>query len=76
MALEAGTRLGPYEIVAHAGAGGMGEIYRAKDTRLMNRVLISVSCLNDGQNRLQCQTEGDTKLQQDGPQMSTSTWPS
>jgi hypothetical protein len=34
MQLESGTRLGPYEIVDPVGAGGMGEVYRAKDTRL------------------------------------------
>jgi len=34
MALTSGTRLGPYEIVTRRGAGGMGEVYRAKDTRL------------------------------------------
>ncbi len=38
MALSPGDRLGPYEIVAPLGAGGMGEVYRAKDTRL-NRVV-------------------------------------
>jgi serine/threonine protein kinase len=42
MPLAAGTRLGPYEIVAHAGAGGMGEVYRARDTRLNREVAIKV----------------------------------
>jgi Tol biopolymer transport system component len=43
MSLSAGTRLGPYEILAPIGAGGMGEVYRAHDTRLRRDVAIKVS---------------------------------
>jgi serine/threonine protein kinase len=40
--LTPGFRLGPYEIVALRGAGGMGEVYRARDTRLSRTVAIKV----------------------------------
>src|SRR6266852_6000119 len=43
MALTAGTRLGPYEILSGIGAGGMGEVYRARDPRMGREVAIKVS---------------------------------
>jgi eukaryotic-like serine/threonine-protein kinase len=43
MSLTAGTRLGPYEIVVSIGAGGMGEVYKARDTRLDRIVAIKVA---------------------------------
>jgi serine/threonine protein kinase len=42
MALAAGTKLGPYEILALVGAGGMGEVYRARDTKLDRQVAVKI----------------------------------
>ena len=42
MTLTAGTRLGPYEVLAPVGAGGMGEVYRARDTKLDRSVALKI----------------------------------
>src|SRR5438270_983806 len=43
MSLSAGSRLGPYEVIASIGVGGMGEVYKARDTRLGRDVAIKIS---------------------------------
>jgi len=50
MTLTSGTRLGPYEIQSSLGAGGMGEVYRARDTRLDRSVAIKILSANLSQN--------------------------
>ena len=42
MTLSPGTRVGVYEVIAQIGAGGMGEVYRARDTRLKRDVVLEV----------------------------------
>src|SRR3974377_694539 len=50
MALTPGTKLGPYEIQSPLGAGGMGEVYRARDPRLDREVAIKILPSHLGQN--------------------------
>ena len=52
MLLTAGTRLGPYEIAGAIGAGGMGEVYRAKDSRLDRHVAIKVMHAEGGDDTM------------------------
>jgi hypothetical protein len=63
VALTLGTRLGPYEILAAIGAGGMGEVYRARDTKLNRDVAIKVlpdSFANDGERLARFTREAQT----------------
>ncbi len=62
MRLSAGTRLGPYEILAPLGAGGMGEVYRATDTNLKRQVAIKVlpaAVAADGERLARFQREAE-----------------
>jgi serine/threonine protein kinase len=68
MTLTTGTKLGPYEIVAPLGAGGMGEVYRARDTRLDRTVAIkilpaSLSNNPDARQRFQREAKAISSLQ-------------
>jgi eukaryotic-like serine/threonine-protein kinase len=72
--LEAGTRLGPYEIVAAIGGGGMGQVYRAHDTRLGRDVAIKVlpsELAKDAQFRLRFEREAKTISRLSHPNICT-----
>src|SRR5512137_1298947 len=65
MPLPAGTRLGPYEILGLIGAGGMGEVYRARDTRLERTVALKIlppRLAHDPALRARFQQEGQAFL--------------
>src|SRR5262245_54773485 len=72
--LANGTKLGPYEIVAPIGAGGMGEVYRAKDTRLDRAVAIKVlpaHVADDGELRERFDREARTISSLNHPHICT-----
>src|SRR3989440_6027618 len=74
MALTSGTKLGPYEIVAPLGAGGMGEVYRARDTRLDRSVAIKILPADFAQNaqlRVRFEREAKTISQLNHPNICT-----
>ena len=74
MSVQPGTRLGPYEIVAPLGAGGMGEVWRARDTRLDRSVAIKVlpaALTNDAHFRSRFEREARTISQLNHPHICT-----
>jgi len=74
MDLTPGTRLGPYEVVSRLGAGGMGEVYRARDTRLDRSVAIKVlpsEMANDPQLKLRFEREARAISQLNHPHICT-----
>jgi len=74
MTIAAGTRLGPYEVVAPIGAGGMGEVWRGRDTRLERSVAIKIlpaEFADDVQFRLRFEREAKTISQLNHPHICT-----
>ena len=74
MALSPSTRLGPYEILSAIGAGGMGEVYKARDTRLDRTVAIKIlpeALAADPQFRDRFEREARTISQLDHPHICT-----
>jgi Tol biopolymer transport system component len=74
MPLAAGTKLGPYEVIAPLGAGGMGEVYRARDTRLSRDVAIKVlpaSLSSSPESRARFEREAKTVSSLNHPHICT-----
>src|SRR5687768_9999224 len=72
--VSAGTRLGPYEVVSRVGAGGMGEVWKARDTRLDRSVAIKIlpaGLAGDAQFRLRFEREAKTISQLTHPHICT-----
>ena len=70
MGLTSGTRLGPYEIDSPLGAGGMGEVYRARDTRLNRRVAVKIL-----QSHLSCNPELKSRFEREARTLSSLSHP-
>src|SRR5437867_5042666 len=74
MAITAGTRLGPYEVLAPLGAGGMGEVWKARDTRLDRSVAIKVlpaEFAENAQLKMRFEREAKTISQLNHPHICT-----
>src|SRR6516225_10304594 len=70
MELAAGTKLGPYEVVDPIGAGGMGEVYRARDTRLERCVAIKILPAH-----FSCNTELKSRFEREARTLSSVSHP-
>src|SRR5215813_3316185 len=74
MALSAGEKLGPYEILERIGAGGMGEVYRARDTRLKRDVALKVlpdAFAHDGEKMGRFRREAELLASLNHPNIAT-----
>src|SRR5213075_788440 len=74
MTISAGSRLGPYEIIAPIGAGGMGEVYKARDTRLDRNVAVKIlpaSFAENAQLKIRFEREARTISQLSHPNICT-----
>src|SRR5438270_1492687 len=70
MPISSGTRLGPYEVVAPLGAGGMGEVWRGRDTRLDRSVAIKIlpaSFASNAQRKIRFEREARVISQRNQP---------
>jgi eukaryotic-like serine/threonine-protein kinase len=75
MPLPTGARLGPYEILAPIGAGGMGEVYRARDTKLGRDVALKVlpeSFADDPERMARFEREAQVLASLNHPHIATS----
>jgi eukaryotic-like serine/threonine-protein kinase len=72
MSLSPGTALGPYEILAFLGAGGMGEVYRARDTRLERTVAIKILRVSEGEKS---QAQGKLRFDREAKTISSLNHP-
>ncbi len=73
MALQPGSTLGPYEILSLIGAGGMGEVYRARDTRLKRDVAIKIlltAVANDPERLMRFSREAQVLASLDHPNIA------
>jgi serine/threonine protein kinase len=77
MTLAAGTRIGPYEIQSPLGAGGMGEVYRARDTKLGRDVAIKIlpdNFVHDPERVARFQREAQVLASLNHPHIAQIQW--